>query len=37
MSDEGNGASVVFTPDAPYSLQRNDGTTIAGTIGLTWV
>lgn len=37
MSEEGNGASVVFTPDAPYSLSRNDATTIAGTIGLTWV
>ncbi len=37
MSEEGNGASVEFTPDAPYSLQRNDATTIAGTIGLTWV
>ena len=36
MSEEGNGASVVFKADAPYSLSRNDATTVAGTIGLTW-
>jgi hypothetical protein len=32
----GDGAAVVFLPDAPYSLSNNASITSATTIGLYW-
>jgi hypothetical protein len=35
-SEPGDGAAVVFLPDAPVNLANNAAITSATTVGLTW-